>query len=743
MLCAGRCDRGSSSNATSHPADLGRGAKSRSSSILLITLDTTRADRLGCYGYPDAKTPNLDALASDGIRFTQAFAPAPITFPAHASLLTGQYPPVHGCHVNGAESLGPSLPTLAEAMKSRGCATAGFVSAFVMHRRFGLDRGFDVYDDNPDAATVEGGRRGERRGDRTCDAALKWLGEIGARPFFAWVHFYDAHFPYAAPPPFGGQGDAYDGELAFVDAQVGRLMKWLEVSGRGKNTLVVVAGDHGESLGDHGEPEHGLFLYDATLRIPLILWQPGGIPEGRVVEQNVDLVDVFPTIMELAGASGTVEPSAGRSLTGLLRDGSGFEARPLYAESEYTLRAYGWAPLRSIVSGQWKYVDAPQRELYDRAADPGETKNLIHEKLDVADELRERLVQMTSAFEARETAAAVPSADASDLLSSLGYVAAPTGDEDSSLPRRDPKEMIATYNRYIEAQKLLDGQKLRDALPLLEAIVKESPESDEFHLNLGKIYMQLGRLLDAEKAFALSLRRNANDPFKLWLLGESLRRQNKLDAAAKCLVKAVEILPSLSEGHRSLGMISLERNQPEAALAAYRRAVEADPKSAAALADLTNVCLQQRRFEEALPLLEKSIALNPRNLDAHRVVPQVLRVLHRRDEAIAAARRGLVLFAQDVALKQSLAWLLATTEGVDATGLEEAMRLSDDLMRDAAGDARSFDTAAASRAATGRFDEAVALGAKAMELASGDAALAAQIETRLNLYRSRRAFRER
>ncbi|MBK8270424.1 MAG: sulfatase [Planctomycetes bacterium] len=308
--------------------------------ILVVTLDTTRADRIGCYGWASARTPRLDALAAGGVRFAEAFASAPLTLPSHASLFTGVHPPVHGCRVNAAESLGTAIPVMSDVMKSRGYSTAAFVSAFVLHKRFGLDRGFDVYDDRLNTgAEAEATSHGERRGDLTCDAALAWLSRHANERVFLWVHLFDPHTPYAAPAPYGDDEAPYDGEIAFADAQVARLLNWFEESGKFENTLVVVAGDHGESLGEHGEPTHGVLLHDSTLRVPLILHWPRALPPEKVVEANVELVDVLPTVLEAVGAP-LPQGLSGRSLKPLW-EGRADAERLVYSETEYPWRSYG------------------------------------------------------------------------------------------------------------------------------------------------------------------------------------------------------------------------------------------------------------------------------------------------------------------------------------------------------------------------------------------------------------------
>ena len=359
------------------PAEQGRTAPAKDApNLLLLTLDTTRADRLGCYGYAAAQTPALDAIAARGVRVEQAYCAVPLTLPSHVSLLTGTYPPANGIRVNGGGMLSAELPTLAEEFQIRGYRTGAFVAAWVLSATFGLDRGFDHYDDDVgghDGSTEIGS---ERPADAVCDAALDWLDRQPDVPFFAWVHFFDPHTPYAPPPGYRqASADPYDGEITFMDAQLGRLTAWLDERQLREKTLIVVAGDHGESFDEHGETEHGMLIYDTTLHVPLIFSFPARLPAGTVLSTGGRLTDVFPTVADLLGWKAP-PGTDGISLTPALRAGEG-RFPTTYAESRYPRQSFGWAALRSLITAEWKYIDAPQPELYDRDGDAQELTNLI------------------------------------------------------------------------------------------------------------------------------------------------------------------------------------------------------------------------------------------------------------------------------------------------------------------------------------------------------------------------------
>lgn len=711
------------------------------SNIVLITLDTTRADRIGCYGHLAAKTPTLDALASEGARFSRAFSSAPLTFPSHASLFSGVHPPVHGCRVNATDAIADAIPLMTDALRARGYATAAFVSAFVLHRRFGLNRGFDSYDDGLNLSN-DLGSHGERRGDLTCNAAIKWLSNRKPGPFFMWLHLFDPHEPYSAPPPFNEMSDAYDGEIAYTDSQIARVIDALSRVEHWDNSLVVIVGDHGESLMEHGEPTHGLFLHDSTLRVPFILHWPGRVPKGRVIDAPVELVDIFPTVADFIGMA-PLERWSGRSLRPTWEADDSWSDRQIYSETQYPWRSYGWAPMTSLVRGNWRYVESPIRELYDREADPGETVNLASKRPDLADEFRELLVQMMSQFVSYETTAIVSDATSRGMLESLGYVGASSAATEPTGRERDPKLMLETYLRYVTGQKILASGRINEALPILESVVKDSPESDELYVSLGSSYLAMGRPADAERALAMSLRTRADDPYKLWMLGESLQRQDKLVAALKCFTRTAELLPEMAEAHRSIAMVHWKRRDFAAAYEPFRRYANLKPQAAAGWIDLGNVCASLGRIEEAISAYQKSLVIDPANLMARQAYIQALMGSGRKLEAITAMKGALAANPGENSMKTPLVWMAATTEGVDQATLAECVKLGETQAQANPSDARTLDALAAVYAAVGRFEDALVTARQALSAAEamGDKDLSAKIGFRAKLYEVRRPFR--
>jgi arylsulfatase A-like enzyme len=415
--------------------------------VVILTLDTTRADRLSVYGFMDAVQPNLERLAREGVVFDQATSVAPLTLPAHCSLFTGLYPPAHGVRDNADRPLAPEHTTMAEVLRARGYRTAAFVGSAVLDRERGLAQGFDVYSDvysgvddgvEPDPS---GESRRQRPANEVMDDAIRWLDGIGSSRFLLWAHLYDPHRPYAPPEPYRSKyADAYIGEIAFADAQIGRLLTALERRHLLDSTIVVVSGDHGESLGDHGERDHGVFVYESVLRVPLIIRGPH-LAAGRIPDV-VRLVDVMPTVLDLLGMP--APPAQGTSLVDLMRGTRQLDLEA-YSESLYPQR-FGWSPLRSLREGRYKLIDAPRPELYDLERDPFEQRSIYQERRDVANAMERRLSELADpAFSGSSAGLTVASPEVRQRLAALGYVA--SGHPPNAAPERrdlpDPKDCIA------------------------------------------------------------------------------------------------------------------------------------------------------------------------------------------------------------------------------------------------------------------------------------------------------------
>ena len=418
--------------------------------LVVITLDTTRADRIGAYGVKGAATtPALDRIARDGVLFEDATSPAPLTLPAHCTLFTGRLPPGHGAREN-VGALAARTPTLALALHARGYRTGAFVGSLVLARSRGLSRGFDVYDDH--MSWSGGAAHPRRRADAVVDRALGWISGTGSSPFFAWLHFYDAHAPYEATAPFDHTDAAhrYEAAIASIDVQIGRLRAYLDQHDLTRRTILVVIGDHGEGLGEHGELTHGLFLYQSVLHVPFILRAPT-VPGGRRVRAAVSSADLTPTVLDLLGAP-PIGNSDGRSLVPLILSPSQGAGPDVYAENVYPQRRFKWSEMRAIRSGRLKLIDKTRPELYDLARDPDEAHDLSAEQPEVVARLARRLRGWEARLDAHAAgdkgSAAPAPADVRAGLMSLGYVSDAMESDGAADASRgsDPREHVAQFN---------------------------------------------------------------------------------------------------------------------------------------------------------------------------------------------------------------------------------------------------------------------------------------------------------
>jgi arylsulfatase A-like enzyme/Flp pilus assembly protein TadD len=554
---------------------------SRVDRVVLVTIDTLRADHLGCYGGKWTETPVLDALAARGLRFETAISPAPLTLPAHASLMTGLDPPRHGVRNNSTFRLDDAFPTLAERMRERGLATAAFIGAVVLDRQYGLARGFDQYDDRmaPRRAAGEFGFA-ERTADRVVDSAIGWL-ESAPDRFFLWIHLYDPHAGYRPPARYLGRSSShpYAGEIAFADAELGRLFELVRTRWDERRTLFVATSDHGESLGEHGEMTHSLTIYDATQRIPLIL-SGAGLPKGEVERAPARLVDVAPTILALARAA----PIADADGRYLLADPPGSHPPDslAYLETLVPQLDLGWSPLLGMRSDRFKYIRAPRPELYDLREDPGETRNLVSERPDVVAELEqglERRLASARPVEARVT----PDPARRQQLARLGYLtggaAVPTA-ELGAVGGTDPKDGLPQVMKLQMAIALMAAGRPEEALAELEPI---EGGGYVFDLHRSEAARRAGRAEAAERfARAAAAQAPAVSGVQL-TLGEALEEQGRFEEAAACFEEAARLDPASAEPIVGLGRIAEARGERERALSLYQRAAGSRGASAEAL----------------------------------------------------------------------------------------------------------------------------------------------------------------
>lgn len=550
-----------------------------------MTFDTTRADRLSCYGHALAKTPTIDALGAQGTRYTRCYAPAPITLPSHASLLTGLYPIHHQLRDNGVGRLDDKAQTLPELLKEAGYQTGAVIGAFVLDARFGLDQGFDFYDDDiASSDRVTGMHFAERPGGAVTDASLQWLGTVGDEPFFLWAHYFDPHSPYAPPGlhPGATEQEAYDAEITYADAELGRLLAQIKEhdTQRGTETLVVFTADHGESLHEHGEWTHGLFVYNATIRVPLIVTALGATDAPRVVDAPVSLVDVMPTLLEQLGLE---RPYA---LDGsVLPEHTDAATRTIYFETQLPFNTYGWSPLEGVVVGAEKYIAAPAPELYNVVDDASEQTNLLAPGMEPADELRRALRDVKKSDPSTpDLVAGERGADTKALrrLAALGYVggARPRAGDGDALA--DPKAMVDLHDKATRASLHLEGRQWSKSASLMREVLTKDPHNF-WVLDL------LVQLLQHTEAFA-----EASDVAR-WRLASPLQAPWDVQ------------LPT------AVGLGAARAGQGAAALDMLERLVAKKPQSPDLRCALAGVLMQTGKTDDARPHLESALAADPKH----------------------------------------------------------------------------------------------------------------------------------
>ncbi len=581
--------------------------------VLVITLDTLRADHVGSYGYAAAKTPVLDALAARGARFASATTTTPLTLSAHTSLFTGTWPTSHGVRDNTGFHVDDSVTTLAEVLKGRGYRTGGFVGAFVLDARWGIAQGFDRYFDEFDLGEDVGPGLDaiQRRGAEVVDAASTWLREPATTPFFAWVHLYDPHSPYDAPPEFASafpatRDGAYDAEIAYTDAQVGRLLAMLEADGRLDNTIVVVMADHGEQLGEHREQSHGFFVYDAAVQVPLIIAGPG--IGARVVPDQVRIVDVMPTVLDLLGVE---VPSVVQGTS--LRPALGGQRQELlaFSESWYPRFHYGWSELRAVRDGRYKFILAPRRELYDLTTDPKELTNLAGSESARADTLERALRALVAKNSAAGAVKGPQPVDAAaeQRLRALGYVGGSSAKNLDERPRRDPKDTIELYNLLLQAGGDSEAGRYDEAAAKVQQALAVDPDIIEAYSRLGNIYEKAGKHAEAAAEYRRALTLDPEHLLSTFNLALAYRALGKIDEAIVGFERSQQLDPRSGRAHFQLGDIYMQRGDPAKALEVLTRGLALDVDRAPFLVKLAEAHLELKQFDDAERALTEAIQL--------------------------------------------------------------------------------------------------------------------------------------
>jgi arylsulfatase A-like enzyme/Flp pilus assembly protein TadD len=603
--------------------------------LILITLDTTRADRLGCYGYENIHTPNMDYLAQHGVLFENAISPAPLTLPAHTSLLTGLYPPVHGIRNNTTYKLSEKAVTLTEILSDHGYRTGAVIGAFVLDSGYGLDQGFASYDDELDRPaqrpttlfTMPGHEDiqirmeeiAERRAPAVTKKAIAWLKQNSEERFFLWVHYYDPHYPYSPPEDVLSNYEErpYDGEIAYIDRHLGQILDELKSSELIDNTLIVLAGDHGEGLGDHRESKHSILIYDPMVRVPLIMSYPARLEEGKRVGATVSLVDVAPTILDILEIDHDMKID-GVSLTAAMK-GDELRERAVYSESMSPYLTYGWSELASVRNSDWKYIQSSSPELYNVTNDPAELTNLIDEEKDVAAKLEAALDSLVAGAPAADSGLAEKShlsPTERERLVALGYVAgAPPVREKASL--KSPREMIVFHELIDSGEDAMKKMQYEEALAKFQQVTSVDPTNALAHNLIGMVYYKIGDTTNARVHFLEAIEFNPSLADPHHNLGNIYFHEENYREAASCYEKAVELDPEAGEYYVALGQIYARLGEMEKAQSAYEKAL-AFGYSSPRLFLANGISLMRiGRFEEARKSFEDAIKVSPNSAEAY------------------------------------------------------------------------------------------------------------------------------
>jgi arylsulfatase A-like enzyme/Flp pilus assembly protein TadD len=612
----------------------GCGAAPSPTNLVILSLDTTRADRFGSYGYSSAHTPNFDRFSAGSVRFENAITAAPITLPAHTSIMTGTYPVFHGVHDNDGYVLDDGITTLAEILASEGFVTGAVLAAFPLDSQFNLDQGFASYDDDfqSDWTTAENRARTplsfgflERKSDRVNMAVERWLDTNASEQFFLWVHYFDPHQPYNAPPPYDTQfsESPYDAEMAFMDENFGHLMEMLSSRGLMENTIIVVVGDHGEGLGQHGEPTHASYLYDTTMRVPLWIAVPDDeFAAGSAVMSQVRTIDIAPTVLDALGLAAGPEMQ-GNSLVPLLYNPNHQWNRDALLEANFSWYHYGWAPLRALRSDRWKYVLGPQPELYDVSDDPEEMVNLIERLPEEAAVLNQRLnalVEATAARDLGRSAATVVDADTRLKLEALGYLGGggdasirvapfPGPDELADMVNPMDQWLVMTFANF--ASEMARMQRIDEAISIAREGLAMDPGNHRLRMVLARVYAMRGLIDRSFEELQAARALQPDDPESYVLAGHIRMAQREFQQAQDEFRQAVERAPQVSAHVFNLGLAYARTGDFEEAISHFQAALELDPNSDNAIQELAKSYSQVGRYEEARESFQRALELNP------------------------------------------------------------------------------------------------------------------------------------
>ena len=630
------------------PASFGRLAGGKAYNVVLITVDTLRADRIGCYGFGRVETPVMDTFAAQGVRFARCTAQTPLTLPSHTTLMTGMPPLVHGVRDNGGFVVPPEITTMAELFKAKGYATSAFVGAYVLDSKWGLNQGFDYYFDQFDLSRFEKISLAsvQRPGGEVMDEALRWLETNKDGPFFAWIHLYDPHTPYDPPSPFKEKypNNPYLGEIAYTDTQLGRLWSHLEDKGLRNKTFLVFAADHGESLGEHEEMSHGFFVYESAVHVPLIFVTPFARLRGVVSPAVVSLTDVLPTVCEM---SGLVPPAQiqGHSLVPLFFKPDRPSDRLAYAETFYPRFHYGWSELQSFRDDRYKIILSPEPELYDLSLDPGETTNIIEKQRSVFLALNDRAADFIKAApqDSYKLDFSKVDEETQAKLAALGYIGSFSNPEKLKGKRlASPRNKIGIFNELSRAREIgLEGDA-QEAIGIFRRIIAEDPEITDAYFSLGNVYFKTGKYEEAIQAFRQSLERKPDDSFTVINIANSYVAMGRFAEAERFVLEYIDSGFSDPQLYFLLGNMNFHRKNYEAAVPYLKKCLSLNAQSASSHNTLAAISIIKNDLGPAQEHLDAARRLNPRLSNLNYNQAQLLENRGEVAAAVAAYEEELV-----------------------------------------------------------------------------------------------------
>ncbi len=663
--------------------------------ILFITLDTTRADHLGCYGYDKVETPNIDKIAQNGILFKNATSQAPLTLPSHSSMFTGTYPFYHGVRDNGGFYLEPDKTTLAEILKEQDWATSAFIGAFVLDSRWGLDQGIDYYYDNFDLAKYKTISLDsvQREGGEVIAPFFDWLEDNHQNKFFSWIHLYDPHTPYDPPEPYKTQySDSpwglYDGEIAYVDFLIGKVLDNLKEKKLLEKTIIVIVGDHGESLGQHRESGHGFFVYDATTLVPLIIQLPSPKLKNKLISAQVETIDIMPTLLQILDISIPQEVQ-GKSLIPLILGENPAKERYAYSESFYPRYHYGWSELHSFRNGRYKYIKSPKPELYDIIADPRETTNIYNNNTSIAQEFEQNLTELiekSSSAGIEEKGPQKLDEETLQKLMALGYIGGFTSPKKLKEGEKlaDPKDKIELFNKIKLAEWKSAEDQLDEALENISQVIEQDPNIMEARQVRGRIFLKQNKLDEAIVEFKEALKIDPEYESAIFSLAQAYKRSKKYDEAIAGYKRLMQMDPRDSKPPFNLGDIYLELKDVDKAIPYLQKSIQIDPEHSSLSHNLLGAAyLEKKKLDQAEQEINKALELRPRIPDAYYNLALIHEERREFDKAIEKYKKELELHPAAFPAHFNLA-LLYSKMGMkeeQVPHLEEAIKYNKDLSK--------------------------------------------------------------